>query len=613
MPRVTSHTPAASTGKTEPKTLPAKKTEPKPVEPKKVPTDNYEPKTGQDAGPRAQITSKGIGFAGKTGAAALTDLANYIEAGGAPFAHLSDAEQKTALSALTRALSGGADGKQTRAGLLERSAAVTALLSLAGAAKADVRDQALASYTGAMKSERTFGLRMSMMVNLDAAKLPLTGKAATVADQVRGELLPQQPPYDKWFKGDKHTLNVRHYVMEDFYKANRAAYLKRGFTIKSETPNRIEFTKELVDPTGKNRTVTANVTAVKGDSNIFRDMKNPDVQMVVYSGHAQLGGVVEGSLAAAKGKMAGDKLVQLYQCRGKQTVGDVLARYPGAQATATFSSSYDEDDVKVLTDTFDLIARRGSYPELRTDLRGEGLLQTSRNYLLPDDARMLATRDEDRDGRRDLSGVGADKFFDPRRAKNDGGEVSFKPSAVAPDPESVSGEKLAHAVSYANTAFFYFAEENKAAPLTVAQSDHFVPAGWFASKGDEAVRVTERQRDGQTYYEVAVNSRYAGQSREAIAAMTLFEMQKYLCQKTTGTFSEPDKLRGLQLVQGYTDMMVEYREDCDKLMKNFGSKYGFKGVNWDVVAGASVKDGDDKMGSAEALDYLRKNGVVAPR
>ena len=612
MPRVHSPT-VASAGKTQPKTPPANKTEPKQVEPKRVATDNYEPQAAQDASPKAQITSGGIGFAGKTGAEALTDLANYVEAGGAPFAHLSDAEQKTALSVLTKALSGGTHGKPTRAGLLQRSAAVTALLSLAGAAKADVRDQAIATYTGAMKSERTFGLRMSMMVNLDAAKLPLTGQAATIADQVRGELLPQQPPYDKWFKGDKHTLNVRHYVMEDFFKANRSAYLKRGFTIKSETANRIEFTRELVDPSGKNKPVTANVTVMKGESDIFRDMKNPDVQMVVYSGHAQLGGVVEGSLAAAKGKMAGDKLVQLYQCRGKQTVGDVLARFPGAQATATFSSSYDEDDVKVLTDTFDLIARRGSYPELRTDLRGEGLLQTSRNYLLPDDARVLGSRDEDRDGRRDVSGVGVDRFFDPRLARNDGGKVDFKPTAPAPDPESISGEKLAHAISYANTAFYYFAEENKAAPLTVAQSDHFVPAGWFASKGDEAVRVTESQKDGQTWYQVSVNSRYAGQSREAIAAMTLFEMQKHLCQKAKGGFDEADKLRGLQLVQGYTDMMVEYREDCDKLMQGFAQKYGFKGVDWDVVAGASMKDGDERTGSAEALDYLRKNGVVAPR
>ena len=607
--RVTGH-PVAT-----PKTEPKKPAEPKaPARPARTQqaVDAFEAKGGP-GGPKIGVSAKGLTFAGKSGPDAVVDIAQAIEKGSAPFSGLSDADQTKARGALAGMLQPEGTGKPSRAGLLERSAAATAMLSLAGSAKAAVRDQALAAYSGAMKSEGSFPLKMSMMVNLDAAKLPLTGATGQIADQVRSQLLPDKPPYDEWFKGGKHTLEVRHYVMEDFWKANRSAYLKRGFTIKQESPSRIEMTKQLVDPTGQNKTITANVTLVKGQDNVFRDMSNPDVNMVVYSGHAQLGGVVETSLPQAKGKMEGTKLVQLYQCRGKQTVGDVLARFPGAQATATFSSSYDEDDVKVLTDTFDLIARRGSYPELRTDLRGEGLLQTSRNYLLPDDARVLGSRDEDRDGRRDVSGVGVDRFFDPRLARNDGGKVDFKPTAPAPDPESISGEKLAHAISYANTAFYYFAEENKAAPLTVAQSDHFVPAGWFASKGDEAVRVTESQKDGQTWYQVSVNSRYAGQSREAIAAMTLFEMQKHLCQKAKGGFDEADKLRGLQLVQGYTDMMVEYREDCDKLMQGFAQKYGFKGVDWDVVAGASMKDGDERTGSAEALDYLRKNGVVAPR
>ena len=606
--RVTGH-PVAT-----PKTEPKKPAEPKaPARPARTQqaVDAFEAKGGP-GGPKIGVSAKGLTFAGKSGPDAVVDIAQAIEKGSAPFSGLSDADQTKARGALAGMLQPEGTGKPSRAGLLERSAAATAMLSLAGSAKAAVRDQALAAYSGAMKSEGSFPLKMSMMVNLDAAKLPLTGATGQIADQVRSQLLPDKPPYDEWFKGGKHTLEVRHYVMEDFWKANRSAYLKRGFTIKQESPSRIEMTKQLVDPTGQNKTITANVTLVKGQDNVFRDMSNPDVNMVVYSGHAQLGGVVETSLPQAKGKMEGTKLVQLYQCRGKQTVGDVLARFPGAQATATFSSSYDEDDVKVLTNTFDMIARRGSWADTRTQLRGDGLLQTSKNYILPDDARVLASRDEDRDGRRDLTALGADKFFDPRTSKQDGGKVDFNPTADAPDPEAISGEKVAHAVSYANTAFFYFAEENKASPLTVAQADHFVPAGWFKSSGDESVRVVESQRDGQTWYQVSVNSRYAGQSREAVSALTLYGMQEYLCKKQGGQFTEADKLRGLTLVQGYVDMMVPYRDDCDALIRGFAERAGFQGVTWDVVEGASFKDGDDHQGSAAALDYLRKNGVVAP-
>src|SRR5205807_2494457 len=103
------------------------------------------------------------------------------------------------------------------------------------------------------------------------------------------------------------------------------------------------------------------VTLVKDDTNIFRDMDDPRVQMIIYSGHSQLGGIVESSLVRAPKRMAGTKAIALFNCRGRQTDGDLFAHWPGAHVTSTDSSAYDDDDQKMLTEFYEMIARRGSY------------------------------------------------------------------------------------------------------------------------------------------------------------------------------------------------------------------------------------------------------------
>jgi len=215
MPRIQGHR-AASTRPADAKTTTRKTSKVDAPPAKKV--DAYvAPAAAHGASPKVGVEKAGLSFAGKTGADAVVDLANYIEAGGSPFAGESDSDRAKVFSTLSKMLEpGGGAPKTTRPALLQRSAAATALLSLAGTAKADLRDQALGAYAKALGGERTYGLRMSMLVNLDAAKLPLTGQAKAVADKVRAELLPGKPPYEEWFKGGKHTLNVKHYVMDDF-------------------------------------------------------------------------------------------------------------------------------------------------------------------------------------------------------------------------------------------------------------------------------------------------------------------------------------------------------------------------------------------------------------
>ena len=570
------------------------------------------PRAGGPGG--IEITAAGqVLLDGKPGAGASVELAHMIEGGAAPFLKASPVQQQKLLEALTAALAPNEKGKPTTGATLARSAAATALLSLAQAASPELKKQAMATYVSAMSREKVPALRTSMLVNLDASHLSLEGAQQIETAKLRGALLPEKPPYDEWFKGKKATLNVKHYVMEDFWKVELSAYKSRGFTITEEKPGRVELTKELVDPSGANKPVKAHVTMVKSNDDVLRDMDDPTTQMIVYSGHSQLGGIADASIARGPKEMNGTKLVQMYACRGKQSAGDLLAKYPNAHLTTTASSAYGDDDKDVLNLTYEMIAKRGSYPDLYKGLVSGNMIQPKSNYILPHDPRMLAARDGDRDGLNDVGPVGADKFFDPARALARGGATDFKPKVTDVDPQSISGEKLDHALGYANTSFFYFAEENHAAPITKGQADKFVSAGWFKSDSNEPLKVTEQKKDGQTFYKVSVNSRFAGQSREAIAAMVLYELQKHLCLADKGKFTEADKLRGVMLIGTYVDMMVEYSDGCDQVVKGFGKAYGFEGLSYDTLFKASLKDGHEGSGTLAALDYLKKNGVTAPQ
>jgi hypothetical protein len=302
--------------------------------------------------------------------------------------------------------------------------------------------------------------------------------------------------------------------------------------------------------------------------------------------------------------MLGTKAMLMFSCRGQQTVGEILARYLGLQAMATQSSSYGDADQRMLTAIFDIIARRGTFPDLRKSVAGD------RNYMLPDDPRLLEETDDDDDAIKDLSPVGADRFYDPTRAPARKGAVDFAPRADARDPETISGNRLDFALSYANTGFFYFSEENRASPLVVAETDSFVSGKWFKSNTDEPVRIETVTKKGKRYYVVAVNSRYSGQSAEAIGAMVLMELHKHLCLADHGTFTQADKLRGLMVIANFVNSMVEFSDDVDRLLQGFQKKYGFQNLSYELIYAAAQKDGDEGTGTRAALDYLLRQRVL---
>ncbi len=551
---------------------------------------------------------------GKRGHAAAVEVARLIETGVSPFRHATEAQREALAQKLLTHLEAPTAHKNTSTAVLHRSAAATLLLSLARVADdAKSRDLAIDGYLKLLVRETHLPFKTSMLINLDAAKLPLKKAQIEQREIARDVVQPEAPPYNgKLFKlkDGKPHLEVRQYVMEDFWKEEYRGNKKRGFKVVKETENEVVFERTLKDPKGLAPDATVRVVMRKEDQNVLRDMNDPDVGMVIYSGHAQLGGIADSAIRSGPDDMEGDKLVALFNCRGQQNVAQFKEKYPRAHLSATYSSSYGSDDNLVLDKLYDMIATRGGYSDLRKSLKQSEMLQPKSNYVLPDDTRQLAFHDTDMDGLRDTTALGPDRFFDPGRLKARGGANVFRPSAVTEDPQALSGVKIDHAIGYANTAFYYFSQENSAAPIRNAQADSFVPGGWFVSDSDEPVRIVEKQRNGKPWWEISVNSRFADKSREVITSMVLFETQKYLATKE-GRFDTNDKLRALVLVASYLDLHGEYSDRINEVLSGFAKKYGFTGpIDYELMFKALKNDGDEGTAEKKTVEYLKAHGVA---
>ncbi len=556
------------------------------------------------------LTTRGeLTLNGKVDREALIETARLIETGLSPFAHASDQQRETLLTSLSKTLQKKGERKTTEGALYDRSAAATLLLSVARTSEGPVRQRSLETYTLAMSKEPHVQLRRSMWVNLHATKLELSGTSAALAGKVKEQLLPSSAPYNEWFKGQKKPkLEVRHYVMEDFWKQDLAAYKKRGFEVVKQNAHSAELRGVLKDPSGKTPDTAVHVVLRKTNEDVLRDIDDPNVHMIVYSGHAQLGAVLDASVARAAKKMAGTKLIQLYNCRAGQSQQDILSRWENVHLTTTVKSSYGEDDGQVLTQTYKMIGRRGGYDEIKKNLDSSKLIQGEKNYMLPNDLRNLLMRDSDIDGLKDMSALGPDWFWDPARRYGSGGAHVFTPATEKIDTQKISGAKLDHGVGFLNSSIYYFTEENRAAPLThKAASDRFISGRWIT--GDELVRITPIKRDGKTWYRVDVNAALATRSREVITSTMLMETQKYFSLKTPAGFDEKAKLRGAMLVGEYLDLFVDTSTTIDKILAGFVHRYGIKGFNYDVYFDASRTTGHDN--GTKAVGALKKAGVKA--
>jgi hypothetical protein len=328
------------------------------------------------------------------------------------------------------------------------------------------------------------------------------------------------------------AIVVRHFVGDEFFRSEVAGYRRHGFTVSANE-------KRAVAKRGR-----LYVELTKGDAAIFQPMGDARVHVVIFSGHSDIGGVVEQGLRTAPAQR-GHKLIVLLQCIGAQTLPQVSARYPSAQVLTTRGPSYADADFNIIRALLEGFEAGESWAQIRRRARSGGDVA---NYLFPDDPTLAWSWDLDRDGRTDLGpGAANDPRFDVGRRQ------------VRP-----GGETLLSAIRYTNAAHRYYAEDTPGAIFSVALAkDRFVGGGIVATTGRRATEVRRITVGGQSLYEVRLHKNFDRSPRSFLAAAIVFELHETLVRVAKREVTPRDRLRALLFAADYVYRMVPTSDEAE--------------------------------------------------
>ena len=265
--------------------------------------------------------------------------------------------------------------RRTRAGLLA-SLAASARSTVAGTA-----GRAFDALIQVALTEPHRPLRAFAGVELLRLEKAMSAAQATRYAAVKGAMFPLRPPTPT-----TGAILIRHFVGDEFYRGELAAYRRRGFTVDRDTGTSARARKDRL-----------TVTLRKGDADIFRDMNDGKVDVVIFSGHSDVGGVTEQALRLAP-REKGQKLIVMLQCVGMQVVPMVSARFERAQILTTREPSYADLDLNMTSALLEGLQRNDDWAAIRRRAKAGA---DASNYVLPDDPAIAIGWDLDRDGQID--------------------------------------------------------------------------------------------------------------------------------------------------------------------------------------------------------------------
>jgi len=519
----------------------------------------------------------------------------------------------------------GATGTPKQADLQARSGAATLALEFAKSLPAGdpVKGRLVTAYVAQLGKESQRGLQASMVLNLEEAvkggKVTLSASQKADLAKAKEATFPSKPPYDTWFKNND-KLNMRHYIHHEFFEEDCRDYEQLGFKKTVLGPGRYLFEKTIDGENGKKMPVKVECFNVSDDpknpgelsmSKIFSDMKDPNVQIEFYGGHSNLGGNVLGALAANSSLQRGDKWVMNWMCRGQQVLSDVYNKFPDAHYSTTTSAVYAHGP-KLLNDMLSGIAKRESYDQISRRYASDW---QSKSLMFPNDPRVLNVRDMDKDGQVDKGVKGTDPLWNTGLTKTSSEKRDLKPIANKTTPQDIQGDKIMRGVNFANTIMEYHKDHANDGRLPHGVSDKVTAGGWFSDPASNDVcKITERKVGADTFYEVQVNTKFANQEANAIAAAMMYELNRHLSKKNNnGQYTEQDKLRGAVFAGELCAYMAESYEQIDEIMGAVADKYGFPStLTWPNVDKAMDVDGDGYATPKQTAELKRLIGTVNP-
>ena len=154
-------------------------------------------------------------------------------------------------------------------------------------------------------------------------------------------IAPTTLPYDKWFADGKRELNISYAAGhgENFYEGMTEFLQERGYKQVTEggynNPRHLQMKKTVG---GEEYTVNLHLRHFNKDS--FKDIDDPNYDMIVYGVTQTLAATPGAVLESAPEATGEDKLIFLGLCSGKDNLDGVRKAFPEAQLVTTFNSSY---------------------------------------------------------------------------------------------------------------------------------------------------------------------------------------------------------------------------------------------------------------------------------
>jgi len=599
---------------------------PPPTPPADVPIDLKLPAV---AGQTYQLSPAGHLVTGSGGPARYDEIGALsvyraadalARADGAPLAGVPTAVKEKLLDHLSKAFEAGRETDplpQVTKQRMRSGAATTLLCLIEGcqASEAPLRQRALDLYFQQALAEPLSGLRASMCFNLERLEGSLEPADKTRLQQLRDAVIPQKPPYEKWFADGKREIKVKHYAHADCWNfgANPIDhYTRNGYQLveshADEKPPRWLLSKQ--NDAAPGGPISMQIEVFQTHDGIFSSMEDPDVNMILYTGHSNLGGNVSEELRLGTEEKS-DKLVLMAMCRGKQNMFEVANKYPHCQFITTDNPSSFSSVLPVALGLTEGALNQRDYAAIRTSTANIWDTGGKDNYFYPQEARRYALLDLDRDGVIDGRGSTVDRLYNMDLKLPAGTKVDCVARANDYLVEDLDGTKVQHAVQFLNTLMTYHVDHgNNTSAFKSGDMDCFLSKGWFAGPTDQLIKLDPVTVNGKPMVEVRVNKALADQSWFSLGTLLNFEVcRELLKQRAGGTLSANDEARAALFAGEYLCYMYCSLDEAEAAVHGIGqSCKQLHDLDFRSLYAAIESDGHGYVTDAQMKTLLQTNG-----
>ncbi|MBI2373682.1 MAG: hypothetical protein HYV07_06750 [Deltaproteobacteria bacterium] len=497
--------------------------------------------------------------------------AQLSEASGGLFAEakLTPAMRARVFAQLSAGLEVAAAGRRNASKEKLFAGSLTVLLDLASSCpKGDsaLRGKIIDRALGALAHERDIELVAFYASSMRGLVKTFDAEQRAAYGAVVERVLPKSAPVEAWTKDRTQALEVRHSIHTEFWKEELAFFTpKNGFTLvhKNKKDDHRHYRGKIEDPTGKRPPLEINLEVRKRELDFLEPMSEPDVHVILYSGHSAVGGNGSQSVDAATPAKGGQpKLVLAANCRGKDNYAEFTNKFPKDHVIMTEHPTYSVSGQARIAGLFQMLARGESYAWMREKTEAKAWDEPANNYFYADEWRKFRFMDADEDGKIDASALGADKLFDV-------------------DSRAAS-RSFVRAINFANSELFYHwevdAENKKKSHYGKEYSDSLTAAGMLKDPlPGEIVRVTKPSSSSkkQMRFEVKFDPKDAKKlDPNLYAGLVNFEVVKALAKDKHGTLDKQEALRAMVMGAQAIHYLDVYIDTSPKTTKAYFSRLG---------------------------------------